>query len=27
VHRDLTWNRVASTLEDCYVQAQTLAKR
>lgn len=27
VYRDLTWNRVASTLEDCYVQAQTLAKR
>ena len=27
VFRDLTWNRVASTLEECYVQAQTLAKR
>ncbi len=27
VHRDLTWDRVASTLEDCYVQAQALAKR
>lgn len=27
VRRDLTWDRVASTLEDCYVQAQTLAKR
>lgn len=27
VFRDLTWNRVASTLEDCYVQAQALAKR
>ena len=25
--RELTWDRVASTLEDCYVQAQTLAKR
>jgi glycosyltransferase involved in cell wall biosynthesis len=25
--RDLTWERVASTLEDCYVQAQALAKR
>jgi len=25
--RDLTWDRVASTLEDCYVQAQALAKR
>lgn len=27
VERDLTWERVASTLEECYVQAQTLAKR
>jgi glycosyltransferase involved in cell wall biosynthesis len=27
VHRDLTWDRVASTLEECYVQAQALAKR
>ncbi len=27
VVRDLTWERVASTLEECYVQAQTLAKR
>jgi glycosyltransferase involved in cell wall biosynthesis len=27
VNRDLTWDRVASTLEGCYVQAQTLAKR
>lgn len=25
--RDLTWNLVAGTLEECYVQAQTLAKR
>jgi glycosyltransferase involved in cell wall biosynthesis len=25
--RELTWSRVASTLEDCYVQAQALAKR
>ena len=25
--RELTWDRVASTLEDCYVQAQALAKR
>ena len=27
VRRDLTWERVATTLEDCYVQAQALAKR
>jgi glycosyltransferase involved in cell wall biosynthesis len=27
VSRDLTWDRVASTFEDCYVQAQALAKR
>ncbi len=27
VERDLTWERVASTLEECYVQAQTPAKR
>jgi glycosyltransferase involved in cell wall biosynthesis len=27
VQRDLTWDRVASTFEECYVQAQTLAKR
>jgi glycosyltransferase involved in cell wall biosynthesis len=27
VHRDLTWDRVALTLEECYVQAQALAKR
>ncbi|MEO6402906.1 MAG: glycosyltransferase [Vicinamibacteria bacterium] len=27
VARELTWERVASTLEDCYVQAQALAKR
>jgi glycosyltransferase involved in cell wall biosynthesis len=27
VHRDLTWDRVASTLEDCYVHAKTLAER
>jgi glycosyltransferase involved in cell wall biosynthesis len=27
VQRDLTWSRVASTFEECYVQAQTLAKR
>jgi len=27
VERDLTWERVATTLEECYVQAQTLAKR
>ena len=26
-NRDLTWDRVGSTLEDCYVQAQALAKR
>jgi glycosyltransferase involved in cell wall biosynthesis len=25
--RHLTWDRVAATLEECYVQAQTLAKR
>jgi glycosyltransferase involved in cell wall biosynthesis len=25
--RELTWDRVASTIEDCYVQAQALAKR
>ena len=25
--RDLTWDRVGSTLEECYVQAQALAKR
>lgn len=27
VRRDLTWERVAGTLEECYVQAQALAKR
>jgi glycosyltransferase involved in cell wall biosynthesis len=27
VLRDLTWDRVAAAFEDCYVQAQTLAKR
>jgi len=27
VERELTWDKVASTLEECYVQAQTLAKR
>lgn len=27
VNRDLTWDRVASTFEECYVQAQALAKR
>jgi glycosyltransferase involved in cell wall biosynthesis len=27
VRRDLTWDRVASIFEDCYVQAQTLAER
>ena len=27
VGRDLTWERVAATLEDCYVHAQALAKR
>lgn len=27
VQRELTWDRVASTLEECYVQAQALAKR
>jgi glycosyltransferase involved in cell wall biosynthesis len=27
VQRDLTWSRVATTFEECYVQAQTLAKR
>ncbi len=27
VRRDLTWDLVASTLEECYVQAQALAKR
>jgi glycosyltransferase involved in cell wall biosynthesis len=27
VERNLTWERVAKTLEECYVQAQTLAKR
>jgi glycosyltransferase involved in cell wall biosynthesis len=27
VERDLTWARVVTTLEECYVQAQTLAKR
>jgi glycosyltransferase involved in cell wall biosynthesis len=27
VQRDLTWDRVAHTIEDCYVQAQALAKR
>lgn len=27
VSRDLTWERVAATIEDCYVQAQALAKR
>jgi len=27
VRRELTWDRVAGTLEECYVQAQTLAKR
>ena len=26
VSRDLTWERVAETLEECYVQAQTLAE-
>ena len=26
-HRDLTWSRVGESLEGCYVQAQTLAKR
>ncbi|MEO8499264.1 MAG: glycosyltransferase family 4 protein [Vicinamibacteria bacterium] len=26
VQRDLTWDRVASTLEECYVQARPLAK-
>ncbi len=25
-NRDLTWERVAATIEDCYVQAQALAK-
>jgi len=25
--RDLTWERVAATIEECYVQAQALAKR
>ena len=27
VQRELTWDRVAFTFEDCYVQAQALAKR
>ncbi len=27
VKRDLTWDRVGATLEECYVQAQALAKR
>ncbi len=27
VELDLTWERVATTLEECYVQAKTLAKR
>jgi glycosyltransferase involved in cell wall biosynthesis len=27
VSRDLTWARVATSFEECYVQAQTLAKR
>ncbi|HQZ18266.1 MAG TPA: glycosyltransferase family 4 protein, partial [Vicinamibacteria bacterium] len=27
VQRDLTWDRVAATLEESYVQAQALAKR
>jgi len=27
VRRELSWDRVASTIEECYVQAQALAKR
>jgi len=27
VERELTWEKVAATIEDCYVQAQALAKR